>query len=250
VRRFYSQPWNESEPPKPLEGADGAEAVEFPGPQGKYIAFVRGDSGLTDNQRTNSDIYLAPIDSPAAQRPFAATGIRERKPRFSPDGKWLAYVGHELPSGGAAQVSVGILYVREVPGPGPVLPVSIQFGLDPVWAADGRSLFYFAGAGASPFTVARLTKGNGFKIATTQEAFGRPNPGTGFGSFVGPWHTDIMPNGDVLYLSNTTPPPVVSQALATGPGVAAVAAAALDVEFRVIAMVNWLGAVRPAGQKR
>jgi len=247
IRRFYSQPWNESEPPKPLEGADGAEAVEFPGPQGKYIAYVRGDSGLTDNFRTNSDIYIAPIDSPAAQRPFAATGIRERKPRFSPDGRWLAYVGHELPSGGAVQVGVGILYVREIPGPGPVIPVSIQFGLDPLWAADGRSLYYFAGGGGAPFAVARLAKSSDFKIAATQEAFSRPNQGTFFSNPAGLWQTEMMPNGDVLYFSASTPPPVVAQA---STGAATVAVAAPEVEFRVIAMVNWLGAERPASRKR
>jgi serine/threonine-protein kinase len=250
IRRFYSQPWNESEPPKPLEGADGAEAEEFPGPQGKYIAYVRGDSGLTDNIRTNSDIYIAPIDSPAAQRPFAATGLREHMARFSPDGKWLAYIGHELPSGGAAQVGFGILYAREVPGPGPVIPVSIQYGQEPLWAPDGRSLYYFAGILGAPFTAARLAKGSEFKITTTQEVFGRNNPGTNFGFPSNPWQTDMLPNGDVLYFSSATPPPVVSQTVTGRPGAAGVVAAAPDVEFRVIAMVNWLGAERPAGQKR
>src|SRR5205085_771773 len=91
--RFASAPWDESAPAKVLPGLDGAESVEFPEPGGKYIAIVRGDSSGKESSRTNSDILIAPLDSPAAARPFAATGIRERMPRLSPDGKWLAYVG-------------------------------------------------------------------------------------------------------------------------------------------------------------
>jgi serine/threonine protein kinase/Tol biopolymer transport system component len=69
--------------------------------------------------------------------PFLLTPFDERSPRFSPDGKWIAYVSDES---GRNDV-----YVQPFPGPGPKWLVSIDGGMDPVWAKDGRELFYRKG---------------------------------------------------------------------------------------------------------
>jgi dipeptidyl aminopeptidase/acylaminoacyl peptidase len=66
--------------------------------------------------------------------PFLITPFDERSPRFSPDGKWLAYVSDES---GRNDV-----YVQPFPGPGPKWPVSTDGGIDPVWSRDGRELFF------------------------------------------------------------------------------------------------------------
>ena len=66
--------------------------------------------------------------------PFLITPFDERSPRFSPDGKWLAYVSDES---GRNDV-----YVQPFPGPGPKWLVSTEGGIDPVWSRDGRELFY------------------------------------------------------------------------------------------------------------
>ena len=66
--------------------------------------------------------------------PFLITPFDERSPRFSPDGKWLAYVSDES---GRNDV-----YVQPFPGPGPKWLVSTDGGIDPVWSRDGRELFY------------------------------------------------------------------------------------------------------------
>jgi hypothetical protein len=57
---------------------------------------------------------------------------------FSQDGKWLAYVTDTT---GADEV-----WVRPFPGPGSPVRVSVNGGHDPVWARDGRELFYQEGA--------------------------------------------------------------------------------------------------------
>jgi eukaryotic-like serine/threonine-protein kinase len=240
IRRFYSQPWDESEQPSAIEAFDGAESVEFPGPAGKYVAIVRGDSGLADLVRTNSDIFIAPLDSPAAARPFAATGIRERMPRFSPDGKWLAYVGHELPStSGGTDVSTGVVYVRPVPGPGAVVPVALPAGLTPLWSRDGTTLYFWSGAGPAPFTAARLSLVPEFKTIARDAVFGRPPPGTGFWSPTATWTTDMLPDGSVLYTTNGSPPTSALQQA----GSQSTARPSTPAEFqsKVIAIVNWLG---------
>jgi eukaryotic-like serine/threonine-protein kinase len=66
--------------------------------------------------------------------PFLLTPFDERSPRFSPSGKWLAYVSDES---GRNDV-----YVQPFPGPGAKWLVSTDGGIDPVWSSDGRELFY------------------------------------------------------------------------------------------------------------
>ncbi len=262
VRAFYSQPWDESEPPKRIEALDGAESVEYPRAGGKYIAIVRGDSGVGDNIMTNSDIYLAPIDSPAAAKPFAATGIRERMPRFSPDGNWMAYAAHELPStSGTGTVSQAVIYVRAVPGPGAVFPVALPIGNTPIWANDGKTVFYFAGPAGSPFFGARITPAPQFKVTGNDLSFARPGPGTGFSNADARWTTDILPTGDLVYTTFAAPP--AGQALLAGSaiansaigrpptvGVTPLAAGQTELRSKIIAIVNWLTPERTVVQPR
>lgn len=58
-------------------------------------------------------------------------------PRFSPDGKWLAYAVFE-----SGQPDV---YVRAFATAGGVYPVSSGGGYMPIWSADGHRLYYVAG---------------------------------------------------------------------------------------------------------
>ena len=69
--------------------------------------------------------------------PFLLTPFDEWSPRFSPDGRWLAYVSDES---GRDEV-----YVQPYPGPGSKWLVSTDGGIDPVWSKDGRELFYRRG---------------------------------------------------------------------------------------------------------
>jgi hypothetical protein len=55
-------------------------------------------------------------------------------PKFSPDGKWIAYASDES---GRFEV-----YVAPFPGPGRKWQISSTGGLDPRWRDDGRELFY------------------------------------------------------------------------------------------------------------
>ena len=66
---------------------------------------------------------------PVLQTPFAETD-----PRFSPDGRWLAYASDET---GGREV-----YVQSFPIGGGKWRISTAGGSDPRWRADGRELFY------------------------------------------------------------------------------------------------------------
>jgi serine/threonine-protein kinase len=61
----------------------------------------------------------------------------EYAPRFSPDGRWLAYQSNE--SGG------NDVYVQPFPGPGGKWQISAGGGFEPIWSRNGRELFYRIG---------------------------------------------------------------------------------------------------------
>jgi hypothetical protein len=67
-------------------------------------------------------------------RSFADIKAPAGSPKFSPDGRWLAYCSNES---GKAQV-----YVQAFPGPGAKIQVSNDGGTDPVWIRAGGELCF------------------------------------------------------------------------------------------------------------
>ncbi len=66
--------------------------------------------------------------------PVVAGPLNKSSPRFSPDGRWLAYVSGES---GRDEV-----YVQAFPGPGEKYTLSTEGGREVVWSRDGREIFY------------------------------------------------------------------------------------------------------------
>src|SRR5262249_46833132 len=93
-------------------------------------------------------------------QPFLLTPFDERVPRFSPDGKWLAYVSDES---GRNDV-----YVQPFPGPGPKALISTAGGSDPVGSRDGRELFYRKG---DDLMVVAVGPGANFSAGPPQRLF-------------------------------------------------------------------------------
>jgi hypothetical protein len=96
-----------------------------------------------------------PLQGDSKPRPLDDNKYAEGSPKFSPDGRWLAYCSNES---GKPQV-----YVQAFPGPGPKTQVSNDGGTDPVWRRSGGELFYRNGdsmmavpvSTASGFTAGR-----------------------------------------------------------------------------------------------
>ncbi len=103
------------------------ESRQFPfswTPDGKVLSFVEttaagADIGILEGGKASS---------------LLAGPYNEHSPRFSPDGRWLAYVSDES---GEEEV-----YVTRYPGPAGSQLVSVNGGREPVWSRDGRELFY------------------------------------------------------------------------------------------------------------
>jgi Tol biopolymer transport system component len=125
--RVVSQVWDGSAPPRELMRINANVFDVAIGPPHTYAAYTVavGDQ---------LDIWIAPLDTPTAARPFVTTGASEEQPRLSPDGRLLAYASDET---GENEV-----YVRTIIGPPRRVQVSSDGGAQPVWSADGRTLYY------------------------------------------------------------------------------------------------------------
>ena len=130
-RDLYWKPADGSDEAELLLTKEGAQVATSWSPDGQILAF--------EEQKPTGDwdISLLPLEGDRTPVPFLDTPFTERGPMFSPDGKWIAYVSNES---GRNEV-----YVQPYPGPGGKRQISTDGGVEPVWSANGRELFYREG---------------------------------------------------------------------------------------------------------
>ncbi len=143
---FYSRLISESEPglfrtrsdgsgsPEQLLSADktaglGMDSVS---PDSRFLAYFQV------HPQTDGDVWVLPLDGVRTPRPFLETVADEGAARFSPDGRYLAYVSN---TSGRPEI-----YVETFPEGGGKRQVSTVGGTEPVWARNGRDLFYRSGS--------------------------------------------------------------------------------------------------------
>jgi protease II len=101
----------------------------------------------TKNPNANSDLYALPLQEPAPYKaepvPIQVTSFNEGRARFSPDGRWIAFVTNES---GRGQVNV-----RSFPASERKIQISSapSTGLEPQWRHDGKELYYISSDDAS-----------------------------------------------------------------------------------------------------
>jgi len=123
---------------------------------GKRIAYAALDPA------TGWDIWVLPLEDRKPQ-PFLRTPFEEIMPAFSPDGRWLAYNSNES---GRPEV-----YVRPVSGEGGKWQISADGGLEPLWAPNGRELFYRNG---EQVLAAQVEAGPAFRAGKPRLLFAGP----------------------------------------------------------------------------
>jgi serine/threonine-protein kinase len=98
---------------------------------GKSLVFVE------IHPSRQRDIWLMPLAGDRRARPLLTTDADEWGARFSPDGHWIAYVSNET---GREEI-----FIHPIDSTGGRKRVSSEGGVDPMWAPDGRSLFFMRG---------------------------------------------------------------------------------------------------------
>jgi serine/threonine-protein kinase len=159
-------------------------------PDGRVLAYTN-----VSQTETNSDIWMLPLDTKVPQ-PFAKTRFNERSPRFSPDGRFVAYVSDES---GRDQV-----YVQAYPGPGGKWQASNDGGTEPVWARNGRELFYWTGNKLMSVAVATSST---FSAAAPQVLFEGTfdRPLASFPNY------DVSTDGEHFLMFKSAQPAILSQ---------------------------------------
>lgn len=125
------------------------------------------------SRATGRDILGVATVPGSRERMVVGTPGDEFCPRASPDGRWLAYTGHD-----------GGIHVRALDGSPPRVAVSHGPGVGPLWARNGRELFF--------------RRGDAF-IAVGFESGAVPRPGRERELFRGPFEFggEEYPNYDV-----------------------------------------------------
>ena len=94
-------------------------------PDGTVLAYTR-------QQGSQHGIWLLVLGEKPVTRQLTCGTASEHSPKFSPDGRWLAYV--------VGQFERSAVYVRGYPDGEPI-PVSASRGAGPVWSRDSKTLF-------------------------------------------------------------------------------------------------------------
>jgi Tol biopolymer transport system component len=123
-----------------VDGSGEPERL-LPGENPQYPGSISPDGGVLAfwevNPLTRGDIWLLPLDGEHQPRRFLATSFNETSPKFSPDGRWIAYVSNES---GREEV-----YLQRVQAPGGKRQVSTSGGSQPAWSHAGNRLFFLEG---------------------------------------------------------------------------------------------------------
>jgi Tol biopolymer transport system component len=127
---LFLQPYDGSSPMERLTTFTTNGLGQFPGSwsaDGQTLALVESPAD------TGYDIVLLDAGSKRV-RPFLNSQFNEWYPEFSPNGRWIAYSSDESKR--------NEVYVRPFPGPGMKRQVSSQGAIQPLWARNGKQLFY------------------------------------------------------------------------------------------------------------
>jgi len=185
---IWWQPADQSAPAAPLQAVPSHNFYEgVITPDGMSLVYQVDDAGT--NQ---ADIMMRALDGDTTSHPVSATRFVEAQARVSPDGHWVAYV---TDASGTSQV-----VVQPFPGPGGQVQISVSGGAEPVWARDGKRIFYRDGGHV---VAASVSTAGGFTVTGRTDLFADTYV------FAGAPHAnyDVSPDGTRLLMVRSAQTP-------------------------------------------
>ena len=169
-------------------------------PNGKFVLLSIRDGN------SQSNVGLLILEDTPQLLPLLAKPLNENAARFSPDGRWIAYGSNES---GREEVYV-IPFCSALKADGSLATcdrngrwqVSMNGGIRPVWARDGKTL-YFQALDRTLHAVTVDINGDSFKAQTPQPLFTPDAAVTNLpGPFMIGYAYDVTPDGE-RFLINT-----------------------------------------------
>jgi serine/threonine-protein kinase len=182
------KPIDGSAPPERLTTGKVWQQPQVVTRDGRFLVYQEAGGLGTRQSDTadNYDLWLLPLEPRGEPRPLLKTAANEHLAHVSPDGRWMAYASDDT---GRDEV-----WVRAFPEGAAVMQVSQEGGTEPVWAPDGRALYYRDRTGsrvhAVPVTMGAVPQ-FGAPVITT----GHWHPGVAWSRAY-----DIRPDGRALLL--------------------------------------------------
>ncbi len=140
-----------------LTDEDWYDAEPSWSPDGRWIAFTSDRERDRHQRQMRADVWVVRSSGGRARKVTRSRGSAS-SPAFSPDGRSIAFVGHENGGAGSAKNS----HLLVVPSAGGRAPRSVSAPIDRsvvggipgagrsfVWSRDGRSLLFLAGDGGT-----------------------------------------------------------------------------------------------------
>jgi eukaryotic-like serine/threonine-protein kinase len=160
---LFWQPYDGSSPMERLTTSDYAQ---FPGSfssDGKKVVFVEW------HEDAGGDLAVLEVSSGKVMAFASDPKFSEAQPDLSPNGQWIAYSSDES---GRKEV-----YVRPLAGPGRKYQISNEGGEEPLWARNGKQLFYRR---QDQVRVVDVQTNNGFATSRPRLLFEK----SGYGGYV------------------------------------------------------------------
>jgi Tol biopolymer transport system component len=163
-------------------------------PDGKILLFGHLGSGGA------LGTYALSLDGSGKIQPYLQSTFNQFQAQFSPDGHWVVYTSNES---GRDEV-----YVQPFPGPGGKWMISTDGGTYPLWARNGREVFF---RNADKMMSAPVETQPTFKAGTPRMLF----QGGGYlGGVLGLGNYDVAPDGQHFLMIKQKEEPASSKELA------------------------------------
>ena len=152
-RNIYWRPSDGSGKVERLTTSANVQSPDSWSPDGEFLVLHEARAG------SGYDLMLLALKEDGEASPILESEFDELVARISPNGQWMAYISNES---GEFQV-----YVTSFPKPGSRHLISTDGGRQPVWAPNGKELFYRIG---DQIMVVDITTDPVFSAATPEVA--------------------------------------------------------------------------------